>query len=134
MQVSPKTGSARERRFFVNSEDCQNLDGISLLSTSHLLEEMEHTAIDLIHDLLEEGETTLGVQLNVESRSPGIEGDRVTCSAVVAYREGPLVTFQLNAEANGECLAQGLHIRRVLRKESLLSRLEHRRLAAAESR
>jgi len=134
MQVSPKTGTTRERRFFVNSEDCQTLDGISLLSTSHLLQEMEQAAVELVRESLDEGETTLSVQLNIEHRSPGFEGDRVTCSAVVAYREGPLVTFQLNAEANGECLAQGIHIRRVLRKETLLSRLEHRRLAATESR
>jgi predicted thioesterase len=134
MQVSPKTGSARQRHFFVNSACCHSLDGISLLSTSHLLQEMEQSAIDVIQESLEEGETSLGMQLNIEHRSPGMEGDRVTCTATVAYREGPLVTFHLNAEASGDCLAQGIHIRRVLRKESLQSRLEHRRLAAVNSR
>lgn len=134
MQVSPKTGICRQRCFFVNSENCHSLDGISVLSSSQLLEEMERAAIDLIRESLDEGEVTLGVELNVEHRSPGVEGDRVTCTAKVVHREGVLVTFQLNAQANGECLAQGLHKRRVVRKENLLARLKSRQLAAAESR
>lgn len=134
MQVSPKTGTTRERQFFVSSESCNQFDGLSLLSTSHLLREMEQTALELIQDSLEETELTLPVEFNLEHRSPGIEGDCITCTAKVVLCEGPLVTFQLTAATNGNCLAQGLHKRRVLSSKNLLSRLQSRQLMSVESR
>lgn len=134
MQVSPKTGSTLQRQFFVESEYCCNLDGLLLLSSSHLVWELEQATLELIQDSLEDNEVTLPVEFNLEHRSFGIEGDHVTCTAKVVHREGPLVTFQVTAEANGECLAQGLHKRRVIRKTNLQARLQSRHLSAAESR
>jgi predicted thioesterase len=134
MQVSPKTGTTRERQFVVSSESCNQIAGLSLLSTPHLLREMEQTAIELIQDFLEESELTLPVEFSLEHRSPGMEGDCITCTAKVVHCEGPLVTFQWNAEANGKCLAQGLHKRRVLSRKNLLSRLQSRQLTAVENR
>ncbi len=133
MQVSPKTGRSRTRQFFVSPEHCHLIDGISLLSTSHLVFEMEQTALDVLQDFLEDDEVSLGIQLNVEMRVPGMEGDEVTCTATVVHREGPLVTFQVTADVNGDCLAQGLHIRRVLGRTNLHARVERRRFAATAS-
>jgi len=130
MKVSPKTGTIREHEFFVSQEHCIDFDGISILATPHLLWEMEHCALDLLQESLEEDEISLGVQIDIEHRSMAVELDHVICTAKVVHREGTLLTFHLTAESNGKCLAQGLHKRRVVDKASLKSRLESLRMSS----
>ena len=130
MKVSPKTGSMREHEFFVSQEHCVDFEGISLLSTPHLLWEMEHCALDLLHESLDQEELSLGVHLDIEHRSLATELDHVIITAKVVHREGPLVTFHIIAESNGKCLAQGIHKRRVVHKANLLARLESRRISS----
>jgi len=130
MKVSPKTGSLREHSFFVSQEHCIDFDGLSLLATPHLLGEMEQCALDLLQESLENEEISLGVQIDIEHRSMAIELDHIVCTAKVVHREGPLVTFHLSAEANGKCVAQGLHKRRVVSKSNVKSRLENLRLSS----
>jgi predicted thioesterase len=128
MKVSPKTGSLREHEFFVSPDQCIDFDGISILATPHLLWEMEHCALDLLQESLEEGELSLGVQIDLEHRSMAVELDHVVCTAKVVHREGPLVTFHISAEANGRCLSQGLHKRRVVDRSDINYRLESLRI------
>jgi predicted thioesterase len=133
MKVSPKIGSLREHEFFVSQEHCIDFDGISILATPHLLWEMEHCALDLLQESLEEGELSLGVQVDLEHRSMAIELDHVICTAKVVHREGPLVTFHIAAEVNGKCLSQGLHKRRVVDRAGVKSRLESLRMSNLEN-
>lgn len=130
MKVSPKTGSLREHEFFVSQEHCIDFDGISILATPHLLWEMEHCALDLLQESLDEDEISLGVQIDIEHRSMAVELEHVICTAKVVHREGTLVTFHISAESNGKCLAQGLHKRRVVNRANIKNRLESLRMSS----
>lgn len=119
--------------FRVDEEHCIDLAGLVLLSTPHLIWELEHAAIELLQNSLDEGEISLGIHLNLEHRSPATVGDEVRCRAKVVHREGPLVTFQISAEANGQVLTQGLHKRRVVRAERVQARLDERQSVSSAS-
>ena len=121
------------KTFRVDEEHCINLDGLVLLSTPHLIWELEHAAIELLQGSLDDGEVSLGIHLNLEHRSPATIGDEVRCRAKVVHREGPLVTFQISADVNGQILTQGLHKRRVVRAERVQTRLDDRQKVSTVS-
>ena len=84
---------------------------------------MESTAILCIEDL-EEGETTVGVEINVQHVKATAIGEKVTCTAFLKEQNDRSYHFILRVEnARGEEIAEGTHVRVRVNKERFLSKL-----------
>lgn len=131
MQTPPKIGTAHERAFCVEASHTIDLAPQVLpavLSTPSLIWFLEHTALDLMSPYLEEGEITVGVQIELEHLAPTPIKQQVTCRARVVHCDGPVVTFQIEAHDQQDRIAKGLHKRRVLRADRLRKRIDRKQV------
>ena len=74
--------------------------------------------------LLEPGESTVGVVVNVEHTAATPLGAQVVCRARVIYSDGPLISFQLEAHDEHEKIAIGTHKLRVIEATRLAKRVQ----------
>ncbi len=129
MQGSPKIGSSLETRFRVEPQHAIDFAEAGLppiLATPWLIWHLEQTALELMRPFLEPGEITVGTHVDIEHLAAALVGEEVACTARVIHHEGPQATFQVEAHAGRECLAKGLHKRRVVETARLARRLQKR--------
>lgn len=130
MQGFPKIGSSLETRFCVESAHTIHFAEAGLppvLATPWIIWFMERAALALVEPHLSPGEITVGTHVDIEHLAPALEGEEVVCLAKVIHHEGQVCSFQVEAHSGGECLAKGLHKRRVLDVQRLVRRLEKKR-------
>jgi predicted thioesterase len=122
MQTPPKIGSTHETCFTVEMSHSIEFSehGIpAVLATPWLIWFLEQVALDLMKPYLDEGELTVGVQVEMEHLAPAPLGSQVTCRTRVVHVEEPVVTFQIEAVDLQGPIAKGLHKRRVVRAERI---------------
>ena len=129
MQIPPRVGTAHETSFTVESAQTIDLTAgavPAVLATPFLIWSLEHTALDLMKPYLDDGELTLGVQVELEHLAPTPVGTQVTCRARVFHTEGSVVSFQIEAHDQIEQIAKGLHKRRVVQIDRIRRRVEQK--------
>ena len=117
MKRSPKVGDTGELSFVVTEQHVIDFaDGQmpAVLCTPWLIWFLEHAAREAILPLLEAGESTVGVQVEVEHLAPTPLGLEVTCTARVIHIDGQLITLQFDARDQHERIARGIHKLRVI--------------------
>jgi fluoroacetyl-CoA thioesterase len=126
MKESAKVGTVGEERFVVSEQHIIDFahDGMpEILSTPWLIWFMEHAARRAVLPLLEPGESTVGVMLNVEHTAATPIGAEVVCKARLIYSEGTLVSFQLEAHDEHEQIGRGTHKLRVIEAARLAKKV-----------
>ncbi len=129
MKETPKIGTVGEERFIVSEQHLIDFahDGMpQILCTPSLIWFLEHAARNAMLPLLEPGESTVGVIVNVEHTAPTPPGAQVVCRARVIYADGPLVSFQLEAHDEHEQIARGTHKLRVIEASRLNRRVQQK--------
>jgi fluoroacetyl-CoA thioesterase len=127
MKSIPKTGTVGEEKFVVSEQHLIDFadDGMPrILCTPWLIWFLEHAARNAILPLLEPGESTVGVIVNVEHTAATPIGNEVTCRARVIYADGPMISFQLEAHDQHEQIARGTHKLRVIEAARLAIRVK----------
>ena len=127
MKGKARTGTVGEERFVVGEQHLIDFahDGMpQILCTPWLIWFLEHAARKAVLPLLEPGESTVGVALNVEHTAATPPGAQVVCRARVIYADGPLVSFQLEAHDEHEQIARGTHKLRVIDAARLARKVE----------
>ena len=117
MKRIPKVGDVGKLSFHVTQThaiDFADEKMPAVLSTPWLIWFLEQAGRAALSELLEDHETTVGVQIDVEHLAPTPLGEEVTCVARVINTDGPVVTFQIEANDEHEKIARGLHRRRVI--------------------
>lgn len=130
MSGDPKIGSDFQSRFRVKPEHTITLAGQALpavLATPWLIWFMEHAALELLQPFLEPGEITVGTHVDIEHLGGALLDEEVVCTARLIHQEGGLFSFRVEAHSNEECLAKGIHKRRVVEVERLARRLQRNR-------
>ena len=130
MKEPAKVGTVGEERFVVSERHLIDFahDGMpEILCTPWLVWFLEHAARKAVLPLLEPGESTVGVALNIEHTAPTPPGEMVVCRARVIYAEGPLITFQVEARDEHEQIAKGTHKLRVIQAARLAGRVGSKR-------
>lgn len=130
MKAKPRIGLTGETRFLVESQHVIDFAGEGMpavLSTPWLVKFLEQAARSALEPLLEAGESSVGVEIEIKHLAPTPLGQRVTCLARVIHQEGPLVDFQVEARDETEAIARGLHKRAVIRKDRFAQRVERKR-------
>jgi predicted thioesterase len=126
MKSRPKIGDIGETSFVVAQEhaiDFADAQMPAVLSTPWLIWFLEHAAREAMLPLLEGGESTVGVHVDVEHLAPTPIGQRVVCTARVINTDGRLISFQLEARDEHERIARGLHKLRIIRCDRFASRV-----------
>ena len=127
MKSTVKVGTVGEESFVVSDQHVIDFahDGMpAILSTPWLIWFLEHAARNAVLPLLDPGESTVGVVINVEHTAPTPPGEHVRCRARVIYVDGPLISFQLEAEDAHEPIARGTHKMRVIEAARLARRVD----------
>jgi len=122
-----KTGTIGEERFVVTEQHLIDFayDGMpQILCTPWLIWFMEHAARNAVLPLLEPGESTVGVVINVDHLAATPLGDEVVCRARVIFVDGPSISFQWEAHDEHEKIAGGTHKLRVIRTARLAKKLD----------
>ena len=129
MNASPKVGTVGEVTFVVEEKhaiDFADGEMPAVLSTPWLIWFLEHAARQAMLSLLEPGESTVGVHVDVQHLAATPLGERVTCRARVIHSEGTLISFQLEAHDEHERIARGLHKLRVIRVARFAERVRNK--------
>ena len=98
---------------------------LEVFSTPALCAFMENTAIKTIS--LPDGETSLGVEINIEHLKASIVGETLTARAEVVAHEGHSIYFQIEVKnSRNEIIGSARHTRVVVNAERFLSKLENK--------
>ena len=127
MKGAARIGTVGEERFVVSEQHLIDFahDGMpQILCTPWLIWFLEHAARNAVLPLLEPGEGTVGVVLNVEHTAATPLGAQVVCHARVIYADGPLISFQIEAHDEHEQIARGTHKLRVIEVARLAKRVQ----------
>jgi fluoroacetyl-CoA thioesterase len=127
MKDAAKVGTVGEERFVVSDQHLIDFahDGMpQILCTPWLIWFLEHAARNAMLPLLEPGESTVGVVINVEHLAATPLGADVVCRARVIYTDGPVISFQIEAHDEHEQIARGTHKLRVIEAARLARKVE----------
>jgi fluoroacetyl-CoA thioesterase len=127
MKGNARTGTVGEEQFVVSEQHLIDFahDGMPrILCTPWLIWFLEHAARNAVLPLLEPGESTVGVVVNVEHTAATPLGAQVACRARVIYADGPLISFQLEAHDEHENIARGTHKLRVIEAARLAKKVQ----------
>lgn len=126
MKSKPHSGLAGSLTFKVEQQhliDFAGGDMPAVLSTPWLIKWLEQTARETLRPLLEEGEASVGMELDIRHLAPTPPGSSVKCTARVISAEGSTVTFQIEAADEQELIARGVHKRAVISKARFFQRV-----------
>ena len=127
MKDIARIGTVGEERFVVSEQhliDFAHNGMPPILCTPWLMWFLEHAARNAVLPLLDPGESTVGVVINVEHTAATPLGAQVVCRARVIYADGPLITFQIEAHDEHEQIARGTHKLRVIEAARLAKKVQ----------
>jgi fluoroacetyl-CoA thioesterase len=122
----PKVGTVGEQRFVVEHHHAIDFaEGAmpAVLSTPWLIWFLEHAARAAVLPSLAQGESTVGIEVQVRHLAPTSVGQVVTCQARIVFADRSQVSFQLDAHDEHERIARGSHRLRVILSERFRQRV-----------
>lgn len=126
MKAKPHSGLSGQLEFKVEPQhliDFAGADMPAVLSTPWLIKWLEQTARETLRPLLEDGEASVGMEVDIRHLAPTPLAATVTCTARVISAEGSTVTFQVEAADEHELIARGVHKRAVISKARFFQRV-----------
>ena len=126
MKTKPQSGLVGVLQFTVEPQhliDFAGEDMPAVLSTPWLVKWLEKTARETLRPLLDVGEASVGMEVDIRHLAPTPPGGRVRCTARVIGAEGSTVTFQVEASDEQELIARGVHKRAVISKARFFERV-----------
>ena len=83
---------------------------------------MEGAACEAIEEALSEGQTTVGMELNIQHLSATPVGLEVRAEAIVTAVEGKVITFELHAYDEAGEIGKGTHKRCIVNSQKFLDK------------
>jgi predicted thioesterase len=97
---------------------------LQVYSTPSMIALMERTASTALQPFLDEGENSVGTEVNIRHLKATPEGMQVRCVAEVKEVEGRKVVFSLEASDEKGIIGSGVHTRFVIDTERFLAKLK----------
>jgi fluoroacetyl-CoA thioesterase len=97
---------------------------LPVLATPAMIALMEGAAVAAIESLLPEGQSSVGIEVNVRHLSATPVGEEIIASAIVTQIDGKRVTFEVRAWDRKELIGEGTHIRYLIDEDRFMARLE----------
>lgn len=95
---------------------------LRVFATPAMIALMENTAMNAVSAYLEEGEATVGTEMNVKHLSATPVGGTVTCEAELAEIDGRRLVFSVKASDNSGVIGEGTHQRFIVKTEKFLAK------------
>ena len=95
---------------------------LPVLATPRMIAWMEEASLELID--LEEGQTSVGVLVNVSHDRPTALGKTVQIYSQLKAVEGKIYTFEVKAYCDDFCIGKGLHKRAVVNTDRFMAKLK----------
>ncbi len=119
MKSGLRVGLVGEQRRTVEGAhliDFMGPDVPGVLATSWLVWFMEHAARNAILPYMDDGEDSVGTDMQIQHTAPTPQGLEVACRARVVRVDGQTVTFTIEAHDGRESIGKALHKRAVVLK------------------
>ena len=87
---------------------------VSKFSTPSMIGLMERASIDAVHALLEEGQTSVGYEVNVRHLAPADIGATITALSELIEVERNRLMFQVEAYDGDRKIGEGTHRRAII--------------------
>jgi fluoroacetyl-CoA thioesterase len=129
MKSTPKVGTANEVTFTVEPQHTIEFagDGMpAVLSTPNIIQILERTARQSLLPFLEEGERSVGIEVEIRHLAPAPLGSIVTCATRVIRADGREIIFHVEARDATEVLARGAHKRHIVRVDRFAARVKQK--------
>jgi fluoroacetyl-CoA thioesterase len=130
MKEKVKIGATGEVRFTVGTEhviDFADRHMPPVLATPWLIKFLEQAGREALKPSLEEGESSVGTEIQIRHLAPTPLGHTVKCVARVIRADDYLITFQIEASDEMELIARGVHQRAIIRMDRFARRVERKR-------
>lgn len=100
---------------------------LEVFSTPMMIALMEKAAYTLAEEHLEEGESTVGVEIGSKHMKATPIGVTVKAVATITKIEGRFITFQVQAfEEDGTLIGEGTHLRCIINRQKFIDKLNKR--------
>ncbi len=116
-----------------NSAKALKSGSLSVFATPMMVALIEQAACTAVAPFLEEGETTVGTQLEIQHQAATPLGMHVTASAEVTGISGREITFHVTASDEAGVIGVGTHKRFLVQVERFLTKAEKRNEACDEN-
>ena len=100
--------------------------GVEVLATPVMIALMEDAARSSVDSELDQGQMSVGVNLNVSHLAATPVGMRVTARAELVAVEGRRLTFKVEAHDEWEKIGEGTHIRAIINLDRFMDRLHEK--------
>jgi len=100
--------------------------GVEVLATPAMVALMEAAARQAVDARLEQGEMSVGTNLNISHLAATPVGMRVTARAELTAVEGRRLTFKVEAHDEREKIGEGSHTRAIINLERFLARVRQK--------
>lgn len=95
---------------------------LEVLATPSMIALMEGTAQEAVQSLLEDGQGTVGTQIDVRHLAATPVGMEVTCTAEVTEVDRRRIVFTVKAKDEKEVIGEGIHERFVIDNEKFFAK------------
>lgn len=92
-----------------------------VFATARMVALMECSAAKMLLPFLEEGQLSVGVEVNIKHLAPTLSGDIAVSTATFEGMEGKLYKFSLEVVDSAGVVGTGTHTRAIVTEERLMS-------------
>ena len=121
-----ETGITYKQAITVQPEDTAAGYGsvsLEVFATPAMVALMENTAVHCLKGHLEEGQDTVGIEINVKHIKATPVGDKVNCKAKVTEIEGRRIRFEIEAEDEKGQIGYAIHDRFIIDPVKFMAKL-----------
>lgn len=97
---------------------------LEVFSTPMLIAFMEQTSFELAQQYMKEGDTTVGVSVNIKHLKANLVGDRLKCISILEKIDGKRLDFSVKVYHNENVVGEGEHSRFIVNEEKFLGKLK----------
>ena len=97
---------------------------LNVFATPMMIALMEQAACECLADCLEQGQTSVGTNINVEHSAASPIGAKITATATIDLVDGRSLEFSVSASESGREIGKGKHTRVIVNEEKFMGRLK----------
>jgi predicted thioesterase len=99
---------------------------LPVFATPSMVALMEQAACECLSDCMEEGQTSVGISINIEHTAASPIGKVISATAAVEYVCGRKIEFTVTAKDDAGAIGAGKHTRMIVDTERFLSKVKLR--------
>ncbi len=97
---------------------------LNVFATPILIAFMENASFELVQKELSEGDTTVGISVDIKHLKANLVGDKIRCVSVLEKIDGKKLDFSVKAYHGDVLIGEGNHGRFIVNEEKFLSKLK----------